>query len=138
LQTLQQQQYCWRFSELQVTIQCEAEPKWDFLPLSSTLLPLTKLQRFIWERKKKLLSESICLSTAFYMKWWNSENKIKKKNSLAAHGKENKVLSFAKREILSNSMEGKRDNERKEIKLHLELCVAVFRWKYFITKRGGA
>ena len=51
LQTLQQH-YCWRFSELQVTIQCEAEPKWDFLPLSSTLLPLTKLQRFIWERKK--------------------------------------------------------------------------------------
>jgi hypothetical protein len=49
-----QQQYCWGFSELEVTIQCEAGPKWDFLPLSSTLLPLTKLQRFISEKKTSL------------------------------------------------------------------------------------
>jgi len=54
-----QQQYCWGFSELEVTIQCEAGPKWDFLPLSSTLLPLTKLQRFISERGKKKKKTSL-------------------------------------------------------------------------------
>jgi hypothetical protein len=61
-----QQQDCWGFSELEVTIQCEAGPKWDFLPLSSTLLPLTKLQRFISEKKKTSLEVDLSSHSVLY------------------------------------------------------------------------